>query len=130
MRLGERIQTGDWKAEKHVPVIESPDSVAPDKLFAVKVSVGREIPHPNTTEHHIRWIDVYFQPEGDKFLYHVGHFEFAAHGEAVKGTNPGPVYANPDAQFSMKINVPGTLIAVSLCNIHGLWESFKEVKLE
>ena len=71
MRLGERIQTGDWKAEKHVPVIESPDSVAPDKLFAVKVSVGREIPHPNTTEHHIQWIDVYFQPEGDKFLYQV-----------------------------------------------------------
>ena len=129
MRLGERIQTGDWKAEKHVPVIESPDSVVADKMFTVRVSVGKEIPHPNTTEHHIRWIDVYFQPEGDKFLYHVGHFEFAAHGEAVKGANQGPVYANPDAQFSIKVNVPGALIAVSLCNIHGLWESFKEVKL-
>ncbi len=85
MILGERIQTADWKAEKHVPVIESPDSVAADKVFTVRVSIGKGIPHPNTTEHHIRWIDVYFQPEGDKFLYQVGHFEFAAHGEAVKG---------------------------------------------
>ncbi len=129
MRLGERIQTGDWKAEKHVPVIESPDSVAADKMFMVSASIGKEIPHPNTTEHHIRWIDVYFQPEGDKFLYQVGHFEFTAHGEAVKGANQGPVYAGPDVQFAMKVNAPGTLIAVSLCNIHGLWESSKEVKL-
>ena len=27
-----------------------------DEMFAVKVSLGKEIAHPNTTEHHIRWI--------------------------------------------------------------------------
>jgi len=129
MKIGERIQTADWKAEKHVPVIECPDKVDVDKLFAVKVSVGKEITHPNTTEHHISWIDVYFQPEGDKFIYQVGHFEFAAHGDAVKGANQGPVYTNPDAAFSMKANTAGTLIAVALCNIHGLWESSKAIQL-
>ena len=129
MKLGERIQTADWKAEKHVPVIECPDKVDADKLFAVKVSVGKEIPHPNTTEHHISWIDVYFQPEGDKFIYQVGHFEFAAHGETVKGANQGPVYTNPDATFSVKVNTAGTLLAVAMCNIHGLWENSKVLKV-
>jgi superoxide reductase len=127
MKLGEKIQTADWKAEKHVPVVECPDQVEKDKFFQVKVSVGKEIPHPNTTEHHIRWIDVYFQPEGDKFVYQVGHFEFSAHGESVKGANQGPAYTHPEALFSLKVNGPGTLIALSLCNIHGLWESSKAI---
>ena len=129
MKLGEKIQSADWKKEKHVPVIECPDTVQADTMFTVKVSVGKEIPHPNTTEHHIRWIEVYFQPVGDKFVYQVGHFDFGAHGESVKGPNQGPAYTNPDAQFSMKVNGPGTLIALSLCNIHGLWESSKEIKV-
>ena len=127
MNLGERIQTADWKAEKHVPVIDCPDKVEADKMFLVKVGVGKEIPHPNTTEHHISWIDVYFQPDGDKFVYHVGRFEFNAHGEAVKGANQGPVYTHPEATFSMKVNAPGTLLAVAMCNIHGLWESSKAI---
>lgn len=127
MRLGERIQTADWKAEKHVPVIDCPDVVASGQPFQVSASVGKEIAHPNTTEHHIRWIDVYFQPEGDKFVYQVGHFDFSAHGESVKGANAGPAYAHPDVSFSTQVNTPGTLIAVSLCNIHGLWESAKEI---
>ena len=129
MKLGEKIQSADWKAEKHVPVIECADKVEADKMFAVKVSVGKEIPHPNTTEHHIRWIDVYFQPDGDKFVYQVAHFEFTAHGESAKGANQGPAYAHPEASFSMKVNGPGTLIALSLCNIHGLWESSKAITL-
>jgi len=127
MKLGEKIQSADWKAEKHVPVIECPDQVEKDKFFQVKVSVGKEIPHPNTTEHHIRWIDVYFQPEGDKFVYQVGHFEFSAHGESAKGANQGPAYTHSEALFSLKVNGPGTLIALSLCNIHGLWENSKAI---
>jgi superoxide reductase len=127
MKLGDRIQTADWKKEKHTPVIECPDKVTAGEFFQVHVSVGKEIPHPNTTEHHIRWIDVYFQPEGDKFIYQVSHFDFSAHGESVKGANQGPAYTNPDALFSMKVMGPGTLIALSFCNIHGLWESSKDI---
>jgi len=127
MKLGERIQSADWKSEKHVPVIECPDKVGAEKPFQVSVSVGKEIPHPNTTEHHIRWIDVYFQPEGDKFVYQVAHLDFTAHGEAVKGANQGPAYTHPTASFSMQVTGPGTLLALSLCNIHGLWESSKEI---
>jgi superoxide reductase len=38
-----------------VPVIECPDALKSGKRFEIKVSVGKEIAHPNTTEHHIRW---------------------------------------------------------------------------
>ena len=120
MKLGDKIQSADWKAEKHVPAIDCPDKVQADTVFTVNVKVGKEIPHPNTVEHHIRWIELYFQPEGSKFVFQVGRAEFTAHGEAS-------AFTEPSSQFSMKVNGPGTLIALELCNIHGLWESFKEI---
>ena len=52
--IGEQYQTADWKSEKHIPVIECPDVVAADEMFKVTVSLGKEVAHPNTTEHHIR----------------------------------------------------------------------------
>lgn len=52
--FGELFQTADWKMEKHVPVIECTDKVKGGKFFPVKVTLGKEIAHPNTTEHHIR----------------------------------------------------------------------------
>jgi superoxide reductase len=129
MSLGEQFQTADWKSEKHVPVIECADAVKPDDLFEVGVSIGKEIAHPNTTEHHIRFISLFFHPEGDKYTYQVGHFEFGAHGESVEGPNAGPVYTHHSATATLKIKKPGTLHAISFCNIHGLWESEKEIKL-
>ena len=92
--LSERIQTGDWKAEKHVPVIECPDAVRANDFFEVSVSLGKAVAHPNTTEHHIRWMALFFQPDGEKAPYQVAHVEFGAHGESTKGANQGPVYTN------------------------------------
>jgi len=116
------IQKDDWKKEKHMPVIEVPAQVKAGEAFQVKVGIGKEIPHPNTTEHHIDWIDLYFHPEGEKFPHQVGHFAFAAHGEAVAGPNTGPVYTDPWMTVTLKISKPGTFHALAMCNIHGLWE--------
>jgi len=127
--IGERIQTADWKKEKHAPVIECPDEVQADEMFEVKVGLGKEVAHPNTTEHHIRWICLYFHPEGDKFTYDVGRFEFNAHGESAAGPNQGPAYTHHEVTASLKVSKAGTLHAVALCNIHGLWESSKEIGL-
>jgi superoxide reductase len=127
--IGEKIQSADWKTEKHVPLIECADRVKAGEPLVVTVSVGKEIPHPNTTEHHIRWIMLYFHPEGEKFVYEVGRYEFNAHGESVQGANQGPVYTNHMATAALAINKPGTLQALSYCNIHGLWESEKEIGL-
>jgi superoxide reductase len=129
-KIGELYQTADWKSEKHVPVIECPDNVAADEIFEVRVSLGKEVAHPNTTEHHIRWIQLYFKPEGDKFIYQVGNFEFCAHGESTEGADTGPVYTNHSATVSLKVNKPGTLFATAYCNIHGLWENTKSLSLK
>ena len=103
--------------------------VRSSELFSLKATIGKEIAHPNTTEHHIRWITIYFHPEGDKFPYEVGHFEFSAHGESVDGPNKGVVYAHHEITTSLKISKPGIIYATSLCNIHGLWQSSKEIKI-
>jgi superoxide reductase len=129
-KIGELYQTADWKSEKHVPVIECQDNVTADEIFEVRVSLGKEVAHPNTTEHHIRWIQLYFKPEGDKFIYQVGNFEFCAHGESTEGADTGPVYTNHSATASLKINKPGILFATAYCNIHGLWENTKSLSLK
>jgi superoxide reductase len=128
-KLGDRFQEADWRKEKHAPAILCVDQVKADEFFEVKVGLGEEIAHPNTTEHHISWITLYFHPEGAKFTHQVGHFEFSAHGEHASGPNKGPVYTHHQVTMALKINQPGTLHALSLCNIHGLWETSKEIKL-
>ena len=112
-----------------MPVIECPDQVKADEFFQVKVSLGKEIAHPNTTEHHIRWISLYFHPEGKKFTYDMGHFEFNAHGESVQGPDTSSVYTHHEVTTSFKTSKPGTIHALAYCNIHGLWESSKEIKV-
>lgn len=129
-KIGELVQEADWKKEKHVPVIECPDTVKAGEMFEVKVGIGKEIAHPNTTEHHIRWISLYFHPEGEKFPYHIGRYEFNAHGESVNGPNTSSVYTHHAATTWFKTSKPGTILAVSLCNIHGLWQSSKEIKIQ
>ncbi|MCG6961958.1 MAG: class II SORL domain-containing protein [Acidobacteria bacterium] len=129
MKNGELCRSGDFKGEKHVPVISTPEAVTAGVPFDVTVAVGTEIPHPNTTEHFIAWLDLYFKPLGEAFAYHAGHSDFRAHGESTRGANEGPIRAHPKATFSVEISKPGTLVAVSMCNIHGLWESSVDLDL-
>lgn len=130
MKFADVIQTADWKAEKHVPVIVAPATVKAGEKFVVELSVGKEIAHPNTTEHHIRWIKLYFKPDGGKFAYEVGSFDFNAHAESVDGPNKGPVLSEPTAHAVVKLTSPGTLLAVSYCNIHGFWESAQPIQVD
>lgn len=118
--IGNLYQSGDWKGEKHVPVIHAPETVKKGEYFEVKVLIGEEIPHPNTLDHHIAWIKVYFHPEGVKFPVEVGSVNFAAHGEYEVVTDfYGTVRFQTDKS--------GTLYATSYCNIHGLWENSVEL---
>jgi len=128
--LADFVKREDFKKEKHVPVIEAPTKVRKNTPFEVKVTVGKEIPHPNTTEHHIRWIKVFFHPEGDPYVYEIGDYEFNAHGESVQGPNTGAVYTEPIVVTVVKLNKSGKIIALSYCNIHGLWENSLDVVVE
>jgi superoxide reductase len=123
-------QTADWKIEKHVPVIEAPEAVKKGEMLQVKVTIGKEVAHPNKTEHHIRWIAVWFHPEGSKFPYEIGKADFTAHGESVEGPDSSSVYTHHEATLSFKTDKPGIIFATSLCNIHGLWQSSKRLSVK
>ena len=127
--LSEFVKSADWKSEKHVPIIECPDQVAKGEFFEVRVTLGKAIAHPNTTEHHIRWMELYFQPRKGQVLQ-LARFEFTAHGESAQGPNQGPAYTHPQGAASVKLGQPGTLHALAYCNIHGLWQSSKDVKVK
>lgn len=130
MKFAEVIQTADWKAEKHVPVIVAPGLVKAGANFMVGLTVGKEIAHPNTTEHHICSIRLYFKPETGKIVSEVAGFEFSAHGESVDGPNKGLILAEPVSQAALTLTGSGTLMALAYCNIHGFWESSQEIRVE
>jgi superoxide reductase len=129
-KIGDLYQTADWKAEKHVPVIECPDEVSAEEMFDIAVTLGKAIAHPNTTEHHIVWIKLQYKPTDDKFSYELGYYQFGAHGASAQGPNTGPAYTNPSVVTKVKLLKPGTIFASAFCNIHGLWESSKEIKIK
>ncbi len=104
--------------EKHVPQIEAPASVKAGEAFEVTVVVGKEVPHPNTIEHHIKWIQVFAKMEGPKPVVHVGTFDL------------GPTYAAPTVTFPMMLEKPATIFALEYCNIHGVWDNSVEVAVE
>ncbi|MBN1794491.1 MAG: class II SORL domain-containing protein [Candidatus Omnitrophica bacterium] len=123
------FQTADWKQEKHVPVIDGPDTVKKGGVIQVTATVGKEIAHPNKTEHHIRWIELYFQPDGEKFPYQIGRADFTAHGESTQGPDTSTVYTQSQVVLNFKTDKPGTIHAASYCNIHGVWSSSKKIAI-
>ena len=123
MSIGELYQSADWKGEKHVPAIVAPASVKAGEEFEVVVEVGKEIDHPNTFEHHIVWIKLFYLPEGAKLPIEIGNYDFSAHGE-------GEALTSPKIVNKLKINKGGKLISTSYCNIHGLWTDEVEIAVE
>jgi superoxide reductase len=124
------LQSADWKAEKHVPVIEAPDKISKGQVCKIEVSVGKQIAHPNTTEHHIRYIEVYFLATGEKFPAQLARFEFNAHGESAQGPNTSTIFSEPKVVSIFKTEKGGIIMAIAYCNIHGLWKNEKEIKIE
>lgn len=103
------------KVESHTPKIEAPSEVKKNEVFKVKITVG---PHPNTVEHSIRWIELYFEEEGRAFNpVLIGRYDFT------------PVYSEPVVETYVKLAKSGRLIALEYCNLHGLWEASKEIKV-
>ena len=116
--IKETISSGDWKGEKHVPVIAILGKS--ENEIKVEVSVGKEVKHPNTAEHHISWVELYFLPDGEKFPKMVGRAAFCGHGDMI---------TEPIALFTFSPGKSGKLQALSFCNIHGLWENEYELKI-
>jgi superoxide reductase len=120
--LGDLILTYDsaagealGKRESHTPKIEAPEKIKADETFELSVAVG---PHPNTLEHSIRWIEIYFYEEGRPFNpIMLSRVEFA------------PVLSEPSVMLKTKLQKSGVLHAVEYCNLHGLWSGKKVVEV-
>ena len=126
MKICDYVQSGDWKGEKHVPSIAAPETVKAGEAFNVELCVGKEISHPNTANHYIKWIKLFFVQDGGKFAIELATLNFDAHAESMTET-PGPALTNPCSTVSVTLAAGGTLIAQSYCNLHGLWESAAKV---
>lgn len=109
MKLGTLIKgAGQEGKEKHVPVIELINCRECGKN-AVKITVGKETAHPNTIEHHIKWITLFGVK--NSLAMHIATFAL------------GPTYGAPTVVAHVNKEELSELIAVEYCNLHGLWES-------
>jgi len=98
--------------KKHYPKIICPDEVKKGETFEVRIVTGELLKHPNEYGHFIMWTELY---AGDRF---VGRTQFS------------PVTTEPVTCFRITLEKSAELIAYSMCNLHGLWKSVFEVKVE
>ena len=102
--------------EKHVPIIERGKGHGGTHENIVIVTVGKEVPHPNTIEHHIVWIDLFGVKKETSQVIFIGRCEFSA------------TISEPTATFKVvNLDQYKALGAVSYCNIHGVWKSTLEL---
>lgn len=114
MRFGEILKTREAEGkEKHVPEIEIKKCPECEE-DTVTVTVGKEVPHPNTVEHHIEWIQLYGLKRSGQVV-HLAMFDL------------GPTYTSPKVITHIKVEEFKTLYALEYCNIHGLWENSLEL---
>lgn len=105
--------------EKHAPTIRTPEKVKANEEFEVAINVGEKIPHPNTVEHHIKWIQVFAEVE-----------ERAFNPVNVATFDLGPTVAEPKVKLRMKLEKTANIIAVVYCNLHGVWESSIRIEVK
>lgn len=75
-------------------------------------------PHPNTPQHHIARVELYLYEEGRGF-----------NPVLLASVDLAPGYAEPRIAIRLRLEKSGTLYALAYCNLHGLWESRKEVRV-
>ena len=61
-------------------------------------------------QHHIRWISLYYLPEGAKLPIQLAHAEFTAHGDSTTD-DTGPAFTNPSMTASVKLAKSGYIKA-------------------
>jgi superoxide reductase len=113
MKLGDLIKGGAQEGkEKHVPTIELKNCQECGGNV-VKITVGKETPHPNEVAHHIKWIALFGVKNG--IAVHIATFDL------------GPTFGKPTVVAHANLEGLTQLVAIEYCNIHGLWESSLEL---
>jgi len=102
--------------EKHVPVLERGSGHSGTHDNVIIVTVGKDVPHPNTIEHHIVYIELFGIKKSNDQVIFLGRQDFA------------PTYTDPTAKFKI-INLDEfkAVGALSYCNLHGIWKNTLEL---
>ena len=115
MKFGDILKGKDNEGkEKHVPIIEVGKGKGESGADIVHVVVGKDVPHPNTVEHHIAWIELYGIKQDGQVIA-LGRSAFA------------PSFTNPNVRFQVPVEQFKAFCAISFCNVHGVWENCLEV---
>jgi len=98
--------------KKHYPTLEVPASVKAWEPFDVKITVGKELTHPNEGAHFLQWVELYYN---DVLISRV---------ELTPAIYEMPV------TMRVKLGKSCTLKALVRCNLHGIWEGTTELTVE
>jgi len=100
--------------KKHLPVIDAPEKFKAGEAVEVTVEVGKLLAHPNEPGHFIEWIDLY------------ANYVFLARLSLTAVTTK-PVLKT---QVVIPHGLPeATLRTFARCNLHGVWETTREVSV-
>lgn len=102
----------DVLEKKHAVIINAPDEIERSDFFEVEVKVGEYKEHPNELGHFIEWIELY---HGDTFLTRL---------------DLTPEKTNYFLKTKIKISYQHPLRARAKCNLHGIWEGEKSIKIK
>ncbi len=101
------------KVKTHVPIVEMPEQVKVNEVFKVRIRIN----HPLRHDHSIRRVMIYFIEDGKNLPVQIASINLEA------------PYAEPEIELSMKFEKGGSIIIVSYCNLHGLWEEVKRIQV-
>ena len=76
----------------------------------VTITIGKTVPHPNTVEHHIKWIQLFAKEEDSRYVVDIAKVDL------------GPTYASTEMRVPVMLKKNSTLFALGCCSIHGVWD--------
>jgi superoxide reductase len=115
------LKPAERKTQSHTPVIGCPDKVEADKIFQIKISLGDSLGHPDTNEHHVCRVSLYYSDSEGKTVRQIAGVEFQSH-------SPGKdALSRYETIIDAKIAESGVLHAMAYCNLHGLAEAIRQI---
>ena len=96
----EDFDTADDFTKKHTPHI---DAVRDGESVSVTVTVGHYVPHPNTPDHFIEYVELLVNQVP------IARFDFSA------------VAVTPKVTATLNLDPETKLVATESCNLHGVW---------
>ncbi len=97
--------------KKHAVIIDAPDSVKSGEKFEATIKVGEHKNHPNELSHFIEWMELYV---GDTFLARL---------------DLSPEKTDYVMKATVQLDHAHPIRGRAKCNLHGIWESEKEIEV-